>query len=50
MNTLHPKATLAEKDEHRTSRQRDMWLDLLMLFSILGLSLGGALLLVLLGR
>jgi hypothetical protein len=50
MNTSHAGTTIAEKHESKETRRRDVWLGLLMLFSILGLSLGGALLLFVLGR
>lgn len=46
----HTDTTITEERESRAARQRDVWLGLLMLFSILGLSLGGALFLLLLGR
>lgn len=50
MDVSHIGNTITEEGANRASRQRDLWLGLLMLFSILGLSLGGALLLLLLGR
>lgn len=50
MDGSHTDTTITEEGRSRASRQRDVRLGLLMLFSILGLSLGGALLLLLLGR